>query len=443
MNAASRIRWKIGSLLCGVVVVNFFQRVNISVAAASMMKDFHLTQTQMGSVFSAFVLGYTIFQVPGGMLADRFGPRRVLGWATASWALFTFFTGMIGKLSLLTGVDVLNALMVLRFVFGICEAPMFPAGTRAVANWFPFSERAQANGLVITGISIGSFLMPPLVSWMVLRLSWQSSFYVAAGFAVLMAIVWSLYVRDMPSQHRAVNEIELHHIYRDRGQNGQSAAMPTSVLPQLRNGNLWRLVLSYALSGYVSYVFVFWFYLYLVQVKHLDQAESAWLTTVPWVLAAFTTFGGGYLSDRLIITRLRMDWGRRIVPMACQIGAAVFLVIGARVENGYLAAAVLAVCTALILGVEGPYWATANQISGKNVGFTGGLLNTGGNLGGVISPTLTPLIAQHFGWIHALDFAGLVALGAAALWLSVVPSKKGEEGYRAVPLPQEADEVSG
>ena len=129
--------------------------------------------------------------------------------------------------------------------------------------------------------------------------------------------------------------------------------------------------------------------------------------------------------------------------MVCQIGAAVFLVIGARVENGYLAAAVLAVCTALILGVEGPYWATANQISGKNVGFTGGLLNTGGNLGGVISPTLTPLIAQHFGWIHALDFAGLVALGAAALWLSVVPSKKGEEGYRAVPLPQEADEVSG
>ena len=166
MNAPSRTRWKIGGLLCTVAVVNFFQRVNISVAAASMMKDFHLTQTQMGSVFSAFVLGYTIFQVPGGMAADRFGPRNVLGWATASWALFTFLTGMIGKISVLTGVDVLNALIVLRFVFGICEAPMFPAGTRAVANWFPFSERARANGLVITGISIGSFLMPPLSSWL-------------------------------------------------------------------------------------------------------------------------------------------------------------------------------------------------------------------------------------------------------------------------------------
>ena len=102
MNAPSRTRWKIGGLLCTVAVVNFFQRVNISVAAASMMKDFHLTQTQMGSVFSAFVLGYTIFQVPGGMAADRFGPRSVLGWATASWALFTFLTGMIGKISAAT-----------------------------------------------------------------------------------------------------------------------------------------------------------------------------------------------------------------------------------------------------------------------------------------------------------------------------------------------------
>jgi ACS family glucarate transporter-like MFS transporter len=104
--------------------------------------------------------------------------------------------------------------------------------------------------------------------------------------------------------------------------------------------------------------------------------------------------------------------------------------MGARVENGYLAAAVLAVCTGLILGVEGPYWATGNQISAKNVGFVGGLLNTGGNLGGVISPTLTP-IAQHFGWVHALDFAAVVALGAAALWLTVIPSQKLEHDVSA------------
>ncbi|MCI0627528.1 MAG: MFS transporter [Acidobacteria bacterium] len=424
MNAPSRTRWKIACLLCGLAVVNYFQRVNISVAGDPIMKAFRLTQTQMGNVFSAFVLGYTLFQIPGGMLADRFGPRQVLGWAALSWGLFTFLTGAAGKISLLTGVSILNALIVLRFLFGLCEGPMFPASARAVANWFPLTERARANGLAITGVSVGSFLMPPLVSWMVLKLSWESSFFLSAAFSILIARAWFLCARDLPAQHWAVNALELKTIQKGMSRDIHPGSGSSSLLLSLRSGNLWRLVASYTLSGYVSYVFIFWFYLYLVQVRKFGQAESAWLTTVPWILAAFTTMVGGYLSDRLIMTRLGMDWGRRIVPMACQIGAAVFLTIGARVENGYVAAAVLSICTGLILGVEGPYWATANQISDKNVGFTGGLLNTGSNLGGVLSPTLTPFLAEHYGWVRALDFTGLVALGAALLWLSVSPSKK-------------------
>ena len=424
MGIASRIRWKIGGLLCTVAVVNFFQRVNISVAGDSIMKDFHLTQTQMGTVFSAFVLGYTLFQVPGGMLADRFGPRRVLGCAIATWGIFTFLSGMIGGISLLTGLSVLNALIALRFLFGIFQAPIFPTSTRTVTNWFPLSERARANGLALSGISIGSFLVPPLVSWMILRWSWQSSFYIASVSSLLLAVAWALYVRDYPSQHRGVNAAELNAIQAGAVLHSELTSRPPSIKCQLASGNLWRLVASYALNGYVGYVFVFWIFLYLKQVRHLGQAESVWLTTVAWILATLTTLGGGYLSDRLIKTGLGIDWGRRIVPMGCQVGAAIFLTIGARVENAYLAAGILAVCTGLILGVEGPYWASANQISGRKAGFIGGLMNTGSNLGGVISPTLTPFIAQRFGWVHALDFASVVALGAAALWLWISPSKK-------------------
>jgi ACS family glucarate transporter-like MFS transporter len=426
-------------------MVNFFQRVNISVAGDSIMKAFHLSQTQIGGVFSAFVLGYTLFQVPGGMLADRFGARQVLGWAALSWGLFTLLTGASGKISVLTGLSILNVLIVLRFLFGLCQGPMFPASARAVANWFPLTERARGNGVAITGISVGSFLMPPLVSWMVLRLSWESSFFVSAVFSILIAAVWFFYARDFPARHWAVNAPELKTIERGMPREMASVSGSSSLLHSLRSGNLWRLVGSYTLSGYVSYVFVFWFFLYLVQVRKFGQAESAWLTTAPWVLAAFTTMAGGYLSDRLIVTRMGMDWGRRIVPMGCQIGAAVFLTVGARVENGYVAAAVLAICTGLIMGVEGPYWATANQISDKNVGFTGGLLNMGGNLGGVLSPTLTPFIAEHFGWVRALDFTGLMALGAALLWLSVTPSKKVEEEapplFSPQPLPLEGSKA--
>ncbi len=422
-NCPSHTRWKIAGLLCVLAMTNYFLRTNISVAGHAIMRDFHLTQTQMGTVFSAFVLGYTLFQIPGGMLADRYGPRIVLAVAAVLWGIFTCLAGIVGKISLLTGLSVLNALIVLRFVLGLSEGPMFPASARAIANWFPLAERARANGLAIAGASIGSFSMPPLVTWMVLHLNWQSSFYIVGAFSVLIAVVWVCYMRDDPAKHWAVNEAELSHIRGSSALSTRQVSLPSSKIDQLHNPNLWRLIVSYALNGYVFYVFVFWFYLYLVQVRHFGQVEGAWLTTTPWVLAACTTVAGGYLSDRLIASRLGADWGRRIVPMACQIGVAIFLVIGARVENGYLGSAILALSIGLILGVEGPYWATATEISREATGFTGGLLNTGGNLGGVISPILTPLMAKRVGWVHALDLTSLVALAAAGMWLWVVPSR--------------------
>lgn len=434
----SRVRWRVGVLLAASALVAMFQRVSISVSGDSIMQEFEFSQTKMGAVFSAFVLGYTLFQVPGGMLADRWGTKKVLGWAMVSWSLFTFLTGFIGQISVMTGLGVLNALIALRFVFGIFQAPLFPASTRLVSNWFPTRERGSGNALALTGVSLGSLLMPPIVSWIVQSWSWQGSFYLAASLSLLVAAVWAHYVRDYPSDHHAVNPAERNLIEEGRQPNLDLDVDSPSLWSQLRSGDLWRLVVSYTLQGYVGYVFIFWFYLYLVQVRKVGQAEGAWLTTVPWILASVTTFGGGYVSDQLIKGRLAVDWGRRSVPMGCQISAGLLLVAGARVENTYLAAAILALCTALVLGAEGAYWASANQISGRNAGFTGGLMNTGGNFGGVISPTLTPLIAEHFGWIHALDFAALTAVAAALLWLWISPSKEVKGKLIPTPSIQEA-----
>ena len=421
--AATRTRWRIAGLLFLLAVVNFFQRSNISVAADSIMSAFHLTQVQMGAVFSAYTLGYTLFQVPAGLLADSLGPRKVLIWATISWALFTFLTGATAQLVALTGASAMTILIALRFSLGLFQSPMYPAATRAVTNWFPVGERGRANALCITGISVGAILVPLTISRLILYWGWESSFYLTAGVAFLVAAGCSLQLRDAPAQHPAAN-------YSESGLNPTRLAAPMRTLDmrllkaQLRSGDLWRLVLGYTLNGYLFYVFVFWFYLYLVQVRHVDSTQSAWLTTVPWVLAAFTTLGGGYLSDRLIRSKLGVNWGRRIVPMMAQVGAALCLAAGARIGNVYLASIFLALCTGLLLAVEGPYWAATNQVAETNSGFAGGLLNTGGNLGGVISPTLTPLIAQHFGWIHAFDFAGFMALLAATLWFWITPSRR-------------------
>src|SRR5262249_38734502 len=156
--------------------------------------------------------------------------------------------------------------------------------------------------------------MPPIVSWLVLTWNWQGSFYMASLLSLLVAVVWSLCVRDYPWQHRAVNSGELRRIQGSGRRDPDSLASSPSIMSQLRSSNLWRLIISYTLQGYVGYVFIFWFYLYLVQVRRFGQVEGAWLTTLPWIVASVTILGGGYLSDRLIRGRSGPDWGRRIVP---------------------------------------------------------------------------------------------------------------------------------
>jgi ACS family glucarate transporter-like MFS transporter len=295
------VRWKIGILLCAVALVNFFQRVNISVSGDAMMRELGITQTDMGAVFSAFVLGYTLFQIPGGMLADRFGPRAVLALAALLWAVFTALTGMIGAL---------RGLIAVRFLFGLSQGPLFPASTRAVTNWFPPSEHASGNAMSLAGISIGSLLMPPIVSWMVTQLTWQRSFYVAATFSLVLAVIWWIYVRDFPSEHRGVGMAELKRI---GTQATRSQTPATRSFEPLRNGDLWRLVASYTLNGYIGYVFIFWSFLYLVQERKLGQTEGAWWTSYAWALAAVMTFAGGWISDRLTRIFVRDERGRRAV----------------------------------------------------------------------------------------------------------------------------------
>jgi ACS family glucarate transporter-like MFS transporter len=175
---------------------------------------------------------------------------------------------------------------------------------------------------------------------------------------------------------------------------------------------------SYFLQGYLGYIFVFWFYLYLVQVRHFQVLNAAWLATLPWVATMFAIPVGGFLSDAAL-ARWGATWGRRSVPMLALSAGAAFLVIGARTASGGVAVASLTACTALVLCTEGPYWATMTQLSGQRSGIAGGTMNFGSNLGGMISPTLTPWLAERMEWESALALTAGLAVVAGLLWLGV------------------------
>ena len=398
--------WPWVGLLCATATASYLARVNVSVAGALLMKEFDLSQAQMGRVFSAFLLGYALFMVPAGMLADRWGARRTLELASWWWALATALQALVGGAVPGAGVfSTPGALLGLRFLLGIGEAPTFPAAARGVSRWIPPQSQGRANGLVVAAIAVGSAIAPPLLSWVMVRWGWRTALAVSAVPSLLTAVAWRIAGEPVPSAAGIAPE------------SLRTASGPGS----LRTRSFVLLTVSYTLQGYVGYIFVFWFYHYLVQERHFDFLSGAFFGAMPWLLSIGSIPLGGWLSDRIAASR-GLAFGRRAVPLVGLTLAGLFLSLGARTTNGVLAAVYLALSTALVLSVEGPFWATMMEIAGERSGTGGGIMNTGSNVGGLVSPALTPVLAQAIGWENALHVAAVLAVAAGLLWLGIRPA---------------------
>jgi ACS family glucarate transporter-like MFS transporter len=202
---------------------------------------------------------------------------------------------------------------------------------------------------------------------------------------------------------------------------GAPAKRESAAAPTLRTRSFALLSFSYTLQGYVGYIFVSWFYLYLVQERGFSVLSGAWMSSLPWVLSIISIPLGGWVSDRLAAGRMGHVWGRRVVPMVGMGLSGVLISVGAHTLSAVVAALTLAVATALVLCVEGPFWATMMSVSGSRSGTAGGIMNMGSNLGGLVSPALTPILATVIGWENALHIAAALSVVAAIAWLGVRP----------------------
>lgn len=399
--------WSLVALLAGTATASYLSRVNVSVAGVLMMRELALDQVQMGRVFSAFLLGYALCQVPAGMLADRFGARRVLALAAFSWVVAT------AAMASVPGAAALPLLLAARLLLGIGESPTFPAAAQAISRHLPLAVQGRANGIVIAAIGLGSAIAPPLVSAVMVRSGWRIALAVSAVPALAAAIAWT-FVRRMPP------DVEGAVLAPAASPEGSIAAMRPGERGRLGTTSFVLLTASYTLQGYVGYIFVFWFYLYLVEVRHFDILKGALFGSLPWLLSIVSIPLGGTVSD-LLVRRIGPVWGRRAVPMAGLIGGSVFIAVGARTEGPYVAAICLALATALVLSVEGPFWATMMELAPARSGTAGGVMNMGSNLGGLVSPALTPVLAASVGWENALHVAAVLSVAGGLLWLGISP----------------------
>ena len=412
-----RVRWLLIFLMFVISAVSFLDRVNWSIAVLPIEQTFHLSDIQFGWVFSAWALGYALFQAPSGHLADRFGPRRTLALGTMWWALFTALTalvpsGLAGSLGMLMGV---------RFLLGAGEAVVYPASNRLVASWIPAPERGLANGFIFAGVGAGASITPPLVTYVILNYGWKWAFWTSALIGVLAGVVWFLVSRDQPRRHPWVSAEEAAHI--ESGlppSTKESAGQSFPWRGIFTNSSVLALTASYFCYGYVAYIFFAWFFKYLSQVRGLNLKSSAYYTMLPFLAMAIGSALGGWISD-LVVRRSGERAGRCGVACGSMALAAVFVVLGTRAADARLASVVLAGGAGVLYLSQSAFWSLSSRIGGRSAGSLSGVMNMGSQIGGAVTASLTPWIAKYFGWGSSFFVAAGVCSVGAILWLAVNP----------------------
>jgi len=424
MERPTRIRFLLAFWLFVLSAVSFLDRTNISIAGLQISREYGLGNQHLGWIFSAFLLGYAGFQVPAGVLAARFGPRRVLTLGVLWWGIVTGLTAVLP-----TSVPhALALLIIIRFALGAGEAVIYPAANQFVACWIPQRERGMVNGLIFAGVGAGSGLTPPLLSSIIASHGWRAAFWFSAVVGCAAAVVWWFLARDTPQQHPAVSQQELGLIRKGMPQPDPAEIPTTANVKKIAwreifaRKDLAALVISYFSFGYIAWVFFSWFFLYMAQVRGFDLKSSARYTMLPFLCMTVFCLAGGFLSDLLVRTQdLRV--GRCYLASLALFLTAGFLVCGSQVQSPRLAAFILAGGAGALYLSQSSFWSASADIAGENSSVFSSLINTGGQLGGALTASLTPWIAKHFGWTSSFGTAAALAVLGAVCWLAVHPER--------------------
>ena len=297
---------------------------------------------------------------------------------------------------------------------------MYPASNRVVAKWIPVSERGIANGVIFMGVGVGAGITPPLVTTVMLQYGWRASFIVCGLIGLCAGAVWWLIARDGPDEHRAVSAGEREHIR--AGMPASASAPPLSWREIAASRNVWLLTLSYFCYGYSAYIFFSWFFIYLSTVRGMQLKESALYAMLPFIAMAIGSGLGGYLNDRLSKARsLRVG---RCAVAAVGLGlAAIFIAVGTGVESARIASVILAGGAGTLYLAQSSFWSVSADVAGSSAGTVSGVMNMGAQVGGVVTASLTPWIADHFGWAASFQVAAVLCVIGAAAWTLVQPER--------------------
>lgn len=422
----TRTRWMILAMLFAITTINYADRATISIAGPEIKKELGLSAVQMGFIFSAFAWSYVVAQLPGGLLLDRFGSKITYFFSIFLWSTFTLFTGAAGFFA---GGAAVAVLFALRMLVGAAEAPSFPGNSRIASAWFPTHERGLAAAVFNSAQYFATVLFAPIMGWLVHNYGWHSVFYVMGGLGILMAFVWLKTIYG-PKEHPGINAEELHYIQEggalvdlESGSRIKQAAQ-VNTLACIKELLSNRMLLGVYIGQYcittLTYFFLTWFPVYLVQERHMTILKAGFVASLPAIAGFLGGIFGGWLSDRLAKAGYSLSVSRK-VPIVFGMLMSMSMIACNYIEADTLVVAVMSLAF-FGKGVGALGWAVVSDTSPKEAGgLSGALFNTFGNTAGITTPIVIGYIVEATGsFAGALVFVGANAALAIACYLFVV-----------------------
>jgi sugar phosphate permease len=424
----SHVRWAVLVLLCLMYLLTYLDRVSLSNTAPLISKEFGFSKVTMGIIFSAFIWAYALFQVPGGWLGDRFGPRKVLstimGYRTVIAVLTTRGVGLL-------------SFSFIRFLLGVGEAGAFPTATRAMQMWFPRNERGFVQGASHAASRFGAAIGPPVAVAIMIHFGWRAVFYVIGGLSLLWSLLYLLTYRNMPEEHEGVSRAELALI-RGVDQNGEirqaniqkRPKVPWSVL--LKHSNMWAVMCAYATYIYCLWIFLSWLPSYLIEHRNFSLIKMGYFASLPLLAGVVGDTLGGWLTDKLLVKTNNLKFARRSVAIIGMLGCGGFILPAALTANAYTAVYCLTGAMFFLEVTIGPSWAVTMDIGGEFSGTVSGMMNMGGQIVGAVSPTVFGILVAQGSWVAPFVVSACLLFVGAGIWafwidpdVSVVGKGKG------------------
>jgi MFS family permease len=395
-------------LICLMYGITYIDRVNVSTAASVFQKDLHLSNTQVGLVFSAFAYPYVIFTIFGGWLSDRFGARRMLTAAALIWGTATLCTGMVSGLS---------AILFARVMLGLGEAATFPIATRAMCDWIPERKRAFAQGITHSSSRLGTALTPPLVAWLIALTTWRGSFIVLGIVSLAWAIAWGFYFHDDPRHHRGVTSQDLELLPTHTARSDRNKApVPWLVLTR----RILPVTGVYFCYGWTLWLYLAWIPSYFFHNYQLNLKDSSLFSAGVFLAGVVGDTLGGVVSDRILVRTGDRNKARRNLVVAgflCSLAAMVPILF---VRDLTWVAICLSAAFFFSEFTIGPMWAIPMDIAPQYSGSASGIMNIGSPLAAIISPLIFGYVIDKTGnWnLPFLGSIGLLLCGSVlAFWM--------------------------